>query len=225
MLTNAPGIANGDSMKSDRDTALPPKKRGRPFGSNAKDTRKRILQAAEKHFNEKAYSDVSMAIVAKSAGMTGAAIYRHFDSKDHLFEETIKDRMTIYNQTINAAIAGNGSWKDKFNRLLEAVTPLHGNSSGFPMIGVIVLSQLQQKPEKFQEIRDLRGESARVFRALIIEGVDCGDLPKDTDVAIAGDLLMAITAGAINTVSFYNSSPENMVSIIDSVKVLLGTRA
>ncbi len=222
MLTKAVIIANGDLMTASRDNPTPSVKRGRPFGSNAKATRERLLKAAEKHFNQQAYSDVSMAKVAKSAGITGAAIYNYFASKDDLFEATVTNRIRTYNRTINQAVAGSGSWKDKFNKLLEAATPLQGNSSGFPMIGAVVINRLQQEPEKFQEIRDLREDSAKVFRALVVEGIDCGDLPKDTDVAITGDLLMAITAGAINTVSFYHSEPDDMDQIIRAVRALLG---
>lgn len=211
-------------MKSGSEQTLQPTKRGRPFGSNAEDTRQRLLKAAEKHFDEQAYSDVSMAKVAKSAGMTGAAIYNYFDSKDHLFEETVMDRMSNYNKTINDAVSGSGSWKTKFNRLLNAVTPLHGKASGFQMIGSVVINRLQQEPEKFQGIRALRNESAKVFRGLIAEAIDCGDLPQDTDIVLAGDLLMAITASAMNIVSFYHPSLSDMGPIIESVKALLGTR-
>lgn len=225
MLTNAVIIANGDLMTASRDNSAPSVKRGRPFGSSAKATRERLLKAAEKHFNQQAYSDVSMAKVAKSAGITGAAIYNYFDSKDDLFEATVTNRIRTYNQTINEAVAGSGSWKDKYNRLLEAVTPLHEKSSGFPMIGVVVINRLQQEPEKFLEIRSLREDSAKVFRALVAEGVDCGDLPKDTDIAITGDLLMAITASTISTVSFYHPSLDDMSSIIASIKALLSTRS
>ena len=211
-------------MKVNEKIAAPPVKRGRPFGSNAKDTRERLIKAAEKHFNEEAYSDVSMTKVAKSAGLTGAAIYNYFDSKDHLFEETVTDRMRNYNKAISDAVSGSGSWKTKFNRLLDAVTPLHGKASGFQMIGSVVINRLQQQPEKFQEIRSLRDDSAKVFRGLIAEAVEAGDLPKDSDIVIAGDLLMAITASAMNTVSFYHPGLDSMAPIINSVKALLGTR-
>ncbi|WP_108809657.1 TetR family transcriptional regulator [Sphingorhabdus sp. Alg231-15] len=211
-------------MNTRQDNPKPAVKRGRPFGSNAEDTRRRLLQAAEKHFNDNAYADVSMAKVAKSAGMTGAAIYNYFSSKDELFQETIASRIRLYNETIADAVSGSGSWKDKFNRLVDAVTPMRRASYGFPMIGSVVINRLQREPDKFQEIRDLRDESAKIFRSLVAEGVDCGDLPEDTDIAITGDLLMAITAGAMNTVSFYHPSLDNMGPIIDSVKTLLGTK-
>ena len=200
-------------------------KRGRPFGSNAEDTRERLLQAAGRQFNENAYADVSMAKVARSAGMTGAAIYNYFSSKDELFEETVTSQIRRYNDTITKAVSGSGSWKDKFNRLVDAVTPVQRTSYNFPMIGSVVINRLQQEPDQFQEIRDLRNESAEIFRSLVVEGVECGDLPIDTDIAITGDLLMAITAGAMNTVSFYHPSLDDMKPIVDAVKTLLGTRS
>lgn len=212
-------------MSSRSDIPAPAVKRGRPFGSTAEDTRARLLKAAEKHFNAQAYSDVSMAKVAKTAGLTGAAIYNYFESKDHLFEATVTDRMRNYNQTISNAISGSCSWKIKFNRLLDAVTPLHGKASGFQMIGSVVITRLNQEPDKFQEIRDLREKSAAIFRSLVAEGVACGDLPEDTDIVITGDLLMAITASAMNTVSFYHPSLNDMSPIIAAVKILLGTRS
>ena len=113
----------------------------------------------------------------------------------------------------------------KFNRLLNAVTPLHGKASGFQMIGSVVINRLQQEPDKFQGIRALRDESAQVFRGLIAEAVDCGDLPKDTDIVLAGDLLMAITASSMNIVSFYHPELSDIGPIIDSVKTLLGTKS
>jgi AcrR family transcriptional regulator len=209
-------------MQENKITHPEAKKKGRPFGSSASKTRERLLKAAEAQFNAVPFAEVSMERVAKTAGITGAAIYNYFGSKDELFLETAKKRIQNYNQTINAAVAGPGSWKDKFNKLLE-VTPLQGNGLGFSMISSVVINRLQQEPEKFQEIRDLRDESAEVFRTLIAEAVDCGDFPKHTNIVIAGDLLMAITSGATNTVSFYHPSLDDMMTIIDSVKVLLGT--
>ncbi|MEP0120805.1 MAG: TetR/AcrR family transcriptional regulator [Parasphingorhabdus sp.] len=223
-MTNELKIANGALMKDRQDILAPAIKRGRPFGSSSKNTRARLIKAAEEHFNARAYSDVSMAKVAESAGITGAAIYNYFDSKDDLLKATLSNRIQIYNQTIRDAVSGSGSWQDQFNRLLEAVTPLQGGPSGFPMIGNVVINRLQEEPEKFQEIRDLRDESAQVFRSLVAAAVDCGDLPQDTDVVIAGDLMMAITAGAVNTVSFYHPALDSMAPIIDSVKALLGTK-
>ena len=91
------------------------------------------------------------------------------------------------------------------------------------MISGAVIERLREEPEKFEELRDLREQSANVFRSLIVRAQKEGDLPADIDSVIAGDLLMAITVGGINTVSFYHPEPERMPLIMQALMALLGT--
>ncbi|MEV6985406.1 TetR/AcrR family transcriptional regulator [Sphaerisporangium sp. NPDC051017] len=44
----------------------------------------RILEAAEKLFFERSFDGVGVDAIGKEAGVTGSAIYRHFDSKDEI---------------------------------------------------------------------------------------------------------------------------------------------
>jgi len=198
------------------------RKLGRPHGSSSEDRRARLLKAAGEQFNVRAFSEVSMAEIARSAGITGAAIYNYFDSKDELFQETVKDRIINYNRFISDAVAISGSWKDKLNNLLDAVAELQEQNAAFPQIAAVVQARLLREPEKYQEIRDLRNESSLIYGSLISEAIHDGDLPKDIDISITGDLLMAITAGAIPTVSFYHSEPGDTDQIIGAVRALLG---
>ena len=182
-----------------------------------------LIKAAEREFDSRPYADVSMEQIARSAGLSGPAIYNHFDSKDDLFLAAAKQRVENYNRTIIAAAAISGNWKDKYNNLLKAVQPLQGPNSGFQMISAAVMNRLRDAPKKFAELRELREQSASVFRGLIKEAIEVGDLPPGTDPVIAGDLLMAITVGAVNTVAFYHSELDSLDPIIASLKVLLGT--
>ncbi|WP_337661444.1 TetR/AcrR family transcriptional regulator [Erythrobacter sp. Alg231-14] len=184
-----------------------------------------LIAAAEEQFDTHSYAEVSMESIGKSAGLSGPAIYNHFASKDDLFLETIKGRIVNYNRAITIGVNVEGDWKDKYNNLLIEVRPFQGSQSGFQSISGAVMNRLRDKPEKFAELRELREESSKVFRGLVKEAVDCGDLSDDVDISIAGDLLMAITVGAINTVSFYHSDPRDMPTIVDALKALLGTRA
>ncbi|MEO9463693.1 MAG: TetR/AcrR family transcriptional regulator [Marinomonas sp.] len=201
-----------------------PAKRGRPSGRSAAETRAMLIKAAERHFNSRPYPDVSMEQIAKTAGFSGPAIYNHFASKDDLFMAAIKQRMFNYNRTISQAVAIDGSWKDKFGSLLDAVRPLQGPESGFQTISGAVMNRLRDNPAKFDELRDLREESAAVFRGLVKEATQCGDLPENLDPIIAGDLLMAMTVGAINTVSFYHPEASDMDAIFGAFKGLLHIR-
>jgi len=57
-----------------------------------------ILQAAEKLFSERSFDGVGVDAIGKEAGVTGSAIYRHFDSKDEilsvLFDEATDALLT-----------------------------------------------------------------------------------------------------------------------------------
>lgn len=198
-------------------------KRGRPIGRTAEQTRAQIIQAAEAEFNSRSYPDVSMQQIAKRAGISGPAIYNHFPSKDELFLTAIKQRIVTYNKVITAAVSEGPTWQDKLNNLLDAVRPLQGSASGFQTISSAVMNRLRDDPAQFTELRKLREESTVVFRGLVKEAVAIGDLRADLDIAIAGDLLMAMTVGAINTASFYHPEEDDMTNIIHAFKALLGT--
>lgn len=205
------------------DSAVKQRGRGRPRGRDASETRAILIAAAEKHFDGNSYADVRLDQIAATAGVSGPAIYNHFGSKDELFLAAVKNRILRYNKTISDAVAIEGSWKDRFNNLLKAVEPLQGPASGFQMISGAVIERLREEPEKFEELRDLREQSASVFRSLIVLAKKDGDLPDDIDAVIAGDLLMAITVSGINTVSFYHPEPERMQVIMQALMALLGT--
>jgi len=210
------GMAEVNSLVKQR-------RRGRPAGRDASETRAILIAAAEKLFDAGSYADVRLDQIAANAGVSGPAIYNHFGSKDELFLAAVNQRIKKYNQTIERAVAIEGGWKERFNALLKAVEPLQGPASGFQMISGAVIERLREEPEKFEELRDLREQSANVFRSLIVRAQKEGDLPGDIDSVIAGDLLMAITVGGINTVSFYHPEPERMPLIMQALRALLGT--
>ena len=208
-------------MTGTAKTSTTPAKRGRPSGRSAAETCAMLIKAAESHFNSRPYPDVSMEQIAKTAGVSGPAIYNHFASKDDLFLAAITQRMLNYNRTISQAVDMNGTWKEKFDKLLDTVRPLQGPDSGFQTISGAVMNRLRDNPAKFDELRDLREVAADIFRDLVKEAMECGDLPESLDPIIAGDLLMAMTVGAINTVSFYHPKASDMDAIFEALKGLL----
>lgn len=51
------------------------------------ETREQILQVAEGLFLQSTYDGVSIQDITRALGMTKGAVYHHFTSKEHLFEE------------------------------------------------------------------------------------------------------------------------------------------
>lgn len=62
----------------------PPVRRGRPPNSDSQETRTRLLDAAAALCAELGFDGVTMNAIASRAGVTAAAIYNHFESREDL---------------------------------------------------------------------------------------------------------------------------------------------
>ena len=56
-----------------------------------KGTRQRILKAAARLFNQKGFSEASIEEIMTAAGLTHGGFYRHFNSKDELYAEAVRN--------------------------------------------------------------------------------------------------------------------------------------
>jgi len=64
---------------------------GRPLSRKGLDTRRRLLDAAERVFGELGYHDASIVKLAESAGVAAGTFYLYFDSKKAVFDELVRD--------------------------------------------------------------------------------------------------------------------------------------
>lgn len=67
-------------------------------GQNIKDTRERILDAAERLFMEHGYDGTSMRLVTGAAKVNLAAVNYHFGSKEELMQAALRRRLGFINQ-------------------------------------------------------------------------------------------------------------------------------
>jgi len=56
-----------------------------------KDTRQRIVKAAARLFNKKGFSETTIEGIMTAAGLTHGGFYRHFNSKDELYAEAVRN--------------------------------------------------------------------------------------------------------------------------------------
>jgi AcrR family transcriptional regulator len=64
---------------------------GRPLSKRGLDTRRRLLDAAERVFGELGYHEASVVKVAEAAGVAAGTFYLYFDSKKAIFDELVVD--------------------------------------------------------------------------------------------------------------------------------------
>ena len=80
--------------------------------------RKRISQAAQELFLEQGLEGVSMRKVAKMAGVSAPAIYRHYENKDDLLREIIDEGLEIL-ETYLAPALDDSTPLERLNRLAD----------------------------------------------------------------------------------------------------------
>ena len=86
-----------------RPSVLPHKpQRGRPRDP---ERGRRILEAAQKHFNEHGLERASVDAIAADAGVAKMTVYNNFGSKERLFQAVVRDRSA----TVVAGFAGAGA--------------------------------------------------------------------------------------------------------------------
>ena len=64
-------------------------------------TRELILDESLKQFSEKGYAGTSMSDIAKPIGISKAALYKHFESKQQIFEEIIEQSEIRYGEFLD----------------------------------------------------------------------------------------------------------------------------
>ena len=63
-----------------------------PRSKRSFDRARQILDEATRLFSSRGYEGTSVRLIARACDITEAAIYRHYDSKAHLYDEVIRDK-------------------------------------------------------------------------------------------------------------------------------------
>jgi TetR/AcrR family acrAB operon transcriptional repressor len=162
-------------------------------------TREQLLDAAERVFRERGVSRTSLAEVAAAAGVTRGAVYWHFKDKADLFEAMCA-RATLPLDALlsEAAVAPCPDPLSALRELSIAVlTSLATDARAQAVFEVIF-----HKTELTGELAAVAGDRERErcqclenVERLVQHAVALGQLPADTDTALASRLLHACVGG------------------------------
>jgi AcrR family transcriptional regulator len=91
---------------------------------NASVGRQKILDVAESLFTEHGYQAVSIRQIAQACGLTNAALYYHFDSKEALYKEVLEHYTARLGQRMREAAAEHQTIKEQVIAILAAYVDL-----------------------------------------------------------------------------------------------------
>ncbi|MDX3192780.1 helix-turn-helix domain containing protein [Streptomyces sp. MN03-5084-2B] len=152
--------------------------------ADAERNRERIMAAARRLYATEGLG-VSMASVAREAGVGKATLSRRFATREDLINAVFADRMDGYAAAIAEALADPDPWHG-FTRYLESICAMQAADRGFA--AVLAMS--------FPAARDLearRAEAYRGFLKLVRRAKGTGHLRADFT---AEDLVVLLMANA-----------------------------
>ncbi|MEO8739874.1 MAG: TetR family transcriptional regulator [Casimicrobiaceae bacterium] len=162
-------------------------------------TREHLLDAAQRVFREHGVTRTSLAEVATAAGVTRGAVYWHFKDKAALFT-AMCDRATL---PLDAMLEAAGNEKsddplDALRRLMVGALQYLANDARTQAVFEVIFhkTELCGALGEAAGCRDReRSGCLRQVEKLVRQAAASGQLPADTDAALATHLLHASISG------------------------------
>jgi AcrR family transcriptional regulator len=165
--------------------------------ADAERNRDRIAQAARRLFATDGLG-VSMASVAREAGVGKATLSRHFATREDLINAVFADRMDAYLALTAQALADPDPWR-AFIQYVESVCAMQAADRGF----ATVLSMTFPTAEKLEA---RRAEAYQGFLELIARAKATGHLQADF---AAEDLVVLLMANAGVIAATADEAPDS----------------
>lgn len=134
------------------DTAAAP----RTKRLSGRDRRAQILVAARRVFTQSGFAGGRIKAISEEAGVNEALLYRHFDSKEALFEAAIVepleesvDRVLALGRQAEQSAGSPASFRELVGRLIEEM--LTGVMEIAPLLGVVLFGDEQRGAAFYRE--------------------------------------------------------------------------
>jgi AcrR family transcriptional regulator len=152
--------------------------------SDAEQNRSKVLEAARRLYAVEGL-DISMAAVAREAGVGKATLARRFPNREALVAEVFIDHMRRFVDATAEALEDPDPWRG-FAGYIETVLEMQANDRGFADVLTMTLPGAP-------ELETLRARSYTGFQTLITRAKASGRLRDDFE---SEDLVLALMANA-----------------------------
>lgn len=180
---------------------------------HADSKKKDIMQAALRLFATKGVDGISVKDIGDAAGVTDAAIYKHFKNKNAVALEVFGQYCGSYTQMIDECARQPGPFHDRFHRLIDQVLEEHDGDH----YGLLVLSQ-HHELYTYASHGDVR-QPLDALAEFIGQGIARGELPGQDANLSAVLIIGAFTRMAVS--SLQGELPERLQPFASQVKTRL----
>ncbi len=169
------------------DDTTPRARRGRPGYDRAQ-----VLEIAVRLFNEQGYDGTSVAALAEKLGLSKAALYHHFASKEQILEIALDEALGALEAVLDEALAEDRSAETRLVTVIEGA--VHVLASRLPEVTLLLRVHGNSAIERAALVRR-RAFDQRVAR-LVEAAQQEGALRADVRPSVATRLIF----GMINSI-------------------------
>ncbi|HKU41541.1 MAG TPA: TetR/AcrR family transcriptional regulator [Polyangiales bacterium] len=190
--------------KQQRRPARKVKRSGRPRGHSREETRRAILAAARDCFAKNGFDRATNRDIARAAGVTAAAMYRHFDSKPELYSAVVHEAFSELLPELRSAIASQPSARGGFRALLEGMESLDVRQHAGTKFLSELPNEMQRHPEIASRIVAAPGAVYALVNELVETGVQRGEIPQHKAQRVISVIIATMmgVAGYANTLGW-----------------------
>lgn len=137
------------------------------------ETAGRLLLAAVEAFAERGFHATTTRDIAGRAGMSPAALYIHYRTKEELLYQISVFGHQRAVQLLSAAAAGRGGAADRLAAAVSSFVRWHAEHHTRARVVQYELTALE--PEHYAEIQALRRRTGEILRGILADGVAAGE--------------------------------------------------
>ena len=166
------------------------------------ETRKRILEAAQKLFDEQGFFDTSPTDIAKEAGVAYGSVYSHFETKGDIL--TVLQMQYLEDKFLRVSkIQRDG--RTAFQHFFYLIDFFWDEDTGPALANFnAFLSYIWVHGNKENKLspKEICAPFLELMTPLLQEAKDTGDIPTDTDIELMNEIGMAVYFECIRQVSY-----------------------
>ena len=149
-----------------------------------------ILEQAQRLFFDQGYHGVSIRDIVQACGLSNAALYYHFGSKQNLYFEVLGEYIAAVVGQLQMADTGEGTCRSRLARVAQAYAQIILESQSVLQTLLRDVAQLDQE-EIARLLPDVSRQIPEAFAAILEEGIAAGEI-REVHTRRAGILLMGM---------------------------------
>lgn len=192
---------------------------GRPPGTNAADTRKRIINAARGVFSEVGYDAATFEEIAVRAGLTRPAINHYFHNKRILFREVVAETHGTVMETSAELARQQDSLLAQIGLFMALVIQADPDRTAARFMVTAVLES-RRRPDLLEPEQDMVALTRDFITETVGDAIDRGELDAATDVKGLADMMLAVLWG-MGLYAGFVGTPEELLGAGEQLRRLL----